>query len=122
MTSFKDLDYLVKTTECADGGIGRHVRLRGVCASVRVQVPLRAPNFDKNHKIEINDSHQKKSSHQITKKELVLPHMALPHQRGNLKFQVRLYHIRGGIEVLLAAIGFYSDSKIIKIPHSVSSI
>ncbi len=28
----------------ADGGIGRHVRLRGVCASVRVQVPLRAPN------------------------------------------------------------------------------
>ncbi len=27
----------------ADGGIGRHVRLRGVCASVRVQVPLRAP-------------------------------------------------------------------------------
>ena len=28
----------------ADGGIGRHVRLRGVCASVGVQVPLRAPD------------------------------------------------------------------------------
>ncbi len=27
----------------AGGGIGRHVRLRGVCASVRVQVPPRAP-------------------------------------------------------------------------------
>jgi len=38
----------------ADGGIGRHVRLRGVCASVRVQVPLRAPTIGSSHLSGVN--------------------------------------------------------------------
>lgn len=64
----------------ASGGIGRHVRLRGVCASVGVQVPPRAPTsigsqtkLNKCRRIEI----QKITSHCLVIRHFVSPQFEL---------------------------------------------